>query len=392
MTVPGVSAAMPSVSAVDHETHDVSAARGFLPDRDPLASFDAEAAAFLRTLDALGDDLPGLLDADELRPRLRSLDPPAPDEFDTLSRRELVRVYSVSGFLASAYVHKVGAEPVDTLPAGVAVPLFESTRRLDRPPILSYDGYALANWQFVDPERGFLPHNLETLTNFVSLYDERWFIVVHVVIEARAAPALGAIGDAQQGVVDRDDERVEQALRTIEDALHDVVSGLDRMPERNDPANYGPSFRPYIMPFTEVTYEGVDALDGPQSFRGETGAQSSLFPALDAALSVDHDENPLVRHVRDMRAYMPPKHRAFIDAVDDGPDVRSYVADRGSDELVAAYNACLDQLVAFRSMHADYAREYILERVGDEEGTGGTPYGPFLDNLIEDTRARKLSS
>lgn len=382
---------MAPAAAVDHDTYDVSAARGFLPDRDPLASFDADAPAFCGTLDALGAEISALLDADELRPRLRSLDPPAPDAFDTLSYRELVRLYSVAGFLASAYVHKVDADPVEAIPAGVAVPLYESTRRLDRPPILSYDGYALANWRFVDPERGFLPHNLETLTNFVSLYDERWFIVVHVVIEARAAPALAAIGDAQQGVLDGDDERVESALRTIEDALHDVVSALDRMPERNDPANYGPSFRPYIMPFADVTYEGVDALEGPQSFRGETGAQSSLFPALDAALSVDHDENPLVRHVRAMRAYMPPKHRAFIDAVDDGPDVRAYVADRGTDGLAAAYDACLDQLVAFRSMHADYAREYILEPVGDEEGTGGTPYGPFLDNLIEDTRARKLS-
>lgn len=382
---------MAPVQPLDHEAYDVSRKRGFLPEQDPLASFGPDAPAFCHTLDELGADLPALLEADALRPRLRALDPPPTGGFDQLSDRELLRVYSVAGFLASAHVHKVGAATAETIPAGVAVPLYESTRRLDRPPILSYDGYALANWRFVEPDRGFLPHNLETITNFVSLYDERWFIVIHVVIEAKAAPALTAIADAQRGVADGDDERVEAALRTIEDALHDVVSTLDRMPERNDPANYGQSFRPYIMPFAGVTYEGVDALEGPQSFRGETGAQSSLFPALDAALSIDHDENPLVRHVRDMRSYMPPAHRAFIDAVADGPDLRAYVADQAADRLVDAYDACLEQLVAFRSIHADYAEAYVLDRVGDEEGTGGTPYGPFLDHLIEDTRARKLA-
>lgn len=381
---------MSLVDTLDHDQYDVSRDRGFLPDFDPLTTFGDDAPQCLQELGALARALPDLLDDDELRPRLRRVDPPDGDVFDDLSRRELLRAYSVAGFLASAHVHKIGAPTESSIPGGVAVPLYEAADRLDRPPILSYDGYALYNWAFEDADRGFMPHNIATITNFVTMLDEQWFIVIHVVIEARAAPALAAIGDAQQGVVDGDDGRVLQALRTMEDALHGIVEALDRMPEHNDPGNYGPSFRPYIKPFEGVTYEGVDALDGPQSYRGETGAQSSLFPALDAALTVDHDENPLVKHVRDMREYMPPRHRAFIDAIDDGPDVRAYVADRANDALVEAYNSCIEELIEFREIHAGYAREYIMERVGDEEGTGGTPYGPFLDNLIDDTRARTL--
>ena len=66
-------------------------------------------------------------------------------------------------------------------------------RRLDRPPILSYDGYALYNWKRFDADGPIALGNIDTLQNFVHLYDEHWFILVHVEIEAIAAEILAAI-------------------------------------------------------------------------------------------------------------------------------------------------------------------------------------------------------
>jgi indoleamine 2,3-dioxygenase len=72
--------------------------------------------------------------------------------------------------------------------------------RLHRPPILSYDGYALANWKRFEPAGPIALGNIDTIQNFVHLYDEHWFILVHVEIEARAATLLQSI------------DRVERAL------------------------------------------------------------------------------------------------------------------------------------------------------------------------------------
>ena len=67
---------------------------------------------------------------------------------------------------------------------------------------------------------------------------------------------------------------------------------MNRMPEKCDPFIYYNRVRPYIFgwknnPATPqgVIYEEVDEYNGkPQLFRGETGAQSSIVPALDALL------------------------------------------------------------------------------------------------------------
>lgn len=372
-------------TTLDYERFDVSPNRGFVPETEPLDSLGTDCPPSLRRLDELGRELSARLNDGTLRDSLRDLDTPPETVFDDRSWAELLRIYTVAGFLANAAIHSPDGRVADSIPAGVAVPLYESTARLGRTPVLSYDGYALHNWTRIDEDRGFTPDNLESLTTFVELPDETWFIAIHVAIEAAAGPAIGAIGEAQQGVIDDDPARVRDALETLTEALVVVDEILGRMPERNAPENYGHTFRHYLTPLVEVEYEGVDALDGPQSFRGASGAQSSLFPALDAALGVDHGDNPLVSHLRTLRHDMPQEHRAFIEAVDAGPNVREYVA-AGDDTLKAAYNDCLDRMVSFRERHTTIVSQYVTDPLGEDTGTGGTPHGRYLEMFTEDTR------
>ena len=44
-------------------------------------------------------------------------------------------------------------EPATLLPRRIALPMCDVCARLDRRPILSYDGYALYNWKRFDPTR-----------------------------------------------------------------------------------------------------------------------------------------------------------------------------------------------------------------------------------------------
>jgi len=378
-----------SGSLPDPRAHGVSAARGFLPDADPLVSFRDDpvpsgASDRLDALDALADALPDHVADGDLRERTRALDPVGGDVCDALTDRQLVRLRQVSGFLASAHVHLADADPVDAVPAGVAVPLYESSARLDRKPMLAYDTQALHNWRLRDPSEGFTVENVDPLLSFTELDDEDWFYAVHVAIEAAAGRALVAGGVAYRGVATDDPALVEAACREIAEALGECTRVMQRMTEGNDPAVFATAYRPYFNGFDEVVYAGVDALDGPQSFRGGSGAQSSVMPAIDGALDVDHAATSLVDHLRDMRPYMPPEHRAVVAEFEAADGLRAFVAD-GDPAVVDAYNDAIDALHDFRKIHLSQVVQYIVAATDDATGTGGTDFMQFLGTMRDET-------
>ncbi|USZ73654.1 indoleamine 2,3-dioxygenase [Natronosalvus halobius] len=378
------------------EEYDITAGRGFLPESDPLRSFEIDVhdrpiASYLREFDRVGAELPGRLEDGSLRPAVRDLEPPPDGLFEALSERETVRLCLLSGFFASAYVNDIGADPVDRLPAGAAVPLYRTSQRFGRKPILSYDMLCLHNWQQCDRDTGFDVENLDTVQQFTSLSDERWFVVIHVAIEARAGPALTACARAQQAVRDNDPDALLPALETIGDALEEQTTIMARMTENNDPEAFARNYRPYYNGFDEVVYEGVDELEGtPQTMRGGSGAQSSVLPSIDAVLGVDHAATDLIEKLIDMRSYMPETHRSVIAAFDEGPDVGPFVADSDREDLRAEYNRCMDELGDFRRVHFSQVAQYINEVTGDTTGTGGTDYMDFLPKLKKETESQKI--
>ena len=351
---------------------------GFLPPHPPATSFERHAA--LQTLDRLGSDLPSLLQDRGFRPYIDRIQIPEwPAADDDLPEQRLY--YVRLGFLASAYVNQVGEERASVLPRKIAVPLADICKQLGRPPILSYDAYALFNWRRLDPTGPIALGNIDTIQNFVHLYDEHWFILVHVEIEAIAAGILAAIDQAAAAVAARDESGVNRALQEIAQCLWRQVAVLRRIPEKMDSSLYYRTFRPYISFFEGVLYEGVEPQ--PASYRGETGAQSSIMPTLVAFMKIPHEPSGLVNHVRDMRAYMPADHRVLIEAVERMPDVRPLAAQE-------PYNEVLEAIATFREVHYEWAQEYIEKWVSDPRGTGGTPYMHWLKQLIDETRAAKL--
>ena len=100
----------------------------------------------------------------------------------------------------------------------------------------------------------------------------------------------------------------------------------------------------------------MDAYRGaPQRFRGETGAQSAIVPALDAALGIHHPESALRVYLEEMLEYMPSDHRAFIAHLTQQAAIRRRVQESRAASLARAYNRCLRVLASFRSHHLDYA-------------------------------------
>lgn len=223
--------------------------------------------------------------------------------------------------------------------------------------------------------------DIDTIQNFVHLYDEHWFILVHVEIEAIAAEILSAIATIKRRLMDDNAADLSVDLWRIEKAIQRQVEALKRIPEHMDSRLYYKTFRPYIRFFENVTYQGAD--QPPAHFRGETGAQSSIMPTLVAFMKIRHRRSVLTDHLVDMRRYMPAEHRALIEEVEAMPDIHSPVHKE-------AYNAVLEAMAVFRQVHYSWAEEYINRWTDDPRGTGGTPYMQRLRQMLDETEAHSL--
>ena len=362
---------------------DAFSQRGFLPAQDPLTQF--EAGSIFSLLDEVGRDLPSRLLEPDFRHYAASLNIPSwPDRLSPSKHLPELRLYFVRlSFLASAYVNQIGQAPAVYLPANLAIPLTRIAKLLSVPPILNYAGYALYNWKRFDKSKGIALGNIDTIQNFVHLYDEHWFILIHVEIEAIAANLLAAIKTLHNHLDERDaldSEVVNEQLQIVAECLGKQLLVLKRIPERMSPALYFKAFRPYIRFFENVEYQGVKL--EPLSYRGETGAQSSIMPVLVNLLKIDHQKSILVNHLLEIRQYMPASHREFIRYTEGLPDLKTLAAPE-------VFNQVLELIAEFREVHYTWAMDYINKHVDDPRGTGGTPYMQWLKQLIDETRARK---
>ena len=308
----------------------------------------------------------------------------------------------ILSYLGHAYVY--GKPTLQKIPAILAVPWHEVATKLGRPPVLSYESYALDNWRRIDPDAPIELGNIALLQNFLGGMDEEWFILIHVDIEARAGALLGGIERGREAVIRKDLKALENNLNTMGTALSAMYATLARMPECCDPYIYFNRVRPYIHGWKNhpglpngMLYEGVNAYNGQaQFFRGETGAQSSIIPSVDGFLGVCHQDDPLKAYLMEMRDYMPPKHRSFLAATESGPSTREIVKTAGVASLKDAYNTCVDWVDKFRSMHLNYAISYISKQAQVDKsnpsqvGTGGTPFVQYLTKHRDETGVHKL--
>ena len=175
---------------------------------------------------------------------------------------------------------------------------------------------------------------------------------------------------------------------------------------RDSPYIYYHRVRPYIFGWKNnpdlkdgVIYEGCFE-NKPQFYRGETGAQSSIVPTMDALFNVSHEKDELRDYLDEMRGYMPPAHRKLIEYVEKNSNLKSFIKD--DKRLEDLYNESLVEISAFRAQHLQYAADYIHKQNTKAtlfgsggsvvRGTGGTPFMKYLKKHKEETDKTKLDS
>ncbi|HSQ91812.1 MAG TPA: hypothetical protein VLM19_06535 [Nitrospiraceae bacterium] len=389
-------------ATLDLSDYEISPDHGFLP-KDPL-----EHLPDLPALTHLGHEMPKLLSArtvrqfiDEQRQLLPSISP-------TWRMEEYRAAMRILSFCGHAYVWEVPDQPAATLPPQLAQPWHKVAQWLGRPPVLSYASYALDNWRRFDRAKPIQLDNIVLLQNFLGGLDEEWFVLVHIQIEREAGSGLAGLLRAMKGAAKDNEDEVLSGLKSLAWAQMAMRATLLRMKERCDPYVYYNRVRPYIHGWKNspslpngLAYEGVESYAGqPQQFRGETGAQSSIVPCIDAGLGIAHAPDPLTLYLQEMRDYMPPRHRAFIEVLEQTTDdlgrplLAGYARDRKlrNPDLWTAYSACIDLLAQFREIHIGYADSYIHRQHQSHAsnptavGTGGTPFMQYLQKHLDETR------
>ena len=304
-------------------------------------------------------------------------------------------------FIAHAFIWG-GSKPKEVLPEAIAAPWVQAAKFLGRPPVLSYASYCLDNWFLIADEPVSL-ENVGLITNFLGGLDEDWFVTVHVCIEHAASEAIQAAEVLAQCNSNSSEIEINDALNAIEKSLIEVNQIFSRMTERCDPYVYYHRVRPFIFGSKDnpdlkngLVYENQFG-GKAQFFRGETGAQSSIVPSLDGALGIHHTKDSLRHYLNEMRDYMPPKHKKYIEKLESSSQIIELV--KQSSALKGSYNDCLDQLANFRSLHLKYAGMYIHKQSQQKNsfgrggstitGTGGTPFMSYLKKHHDETREHK---
>lgn len=370
----------------------VSPERGFLPTPDPLRRLPV----YYDPWEEIAHDLPKHLAAGTLREVLVKM-----SVLDTKHLGTDIRNYQRAMLLLSYFGHGEvygGKVAQDFISKGTAIPWRRVACCLGRPPVLSYASYALSNWRRIDAAGPIALGNIALLQNFLGGLDEEWFILVHVDIEAKAGAALSAIWEAQQAMAKDDPEKLSDALYQIVSTLRGINKIFARMPEGCDPYIYYHRVRPYIHGWKNnpalpngVLYEGVSRKR--MFYHGETGAQSSVIPALNRFYGIRFTKDELTEYEDELVQYMPPPHRVFLQVIERGPSLRSFALKYTGygPRIRELYNEGVYEIAKFLKQHLDYAGSYIHKQSQTSPanpsavGTGGTPFMRYLKKHHDET-------
>ena len=358
---------------------------GFLPNKiSTLLSNEFD------DVEHIAKNLPKILANNQIEYEVLNLE--TEKNISNLSIDELERAMLLYSYIGHGYIWG-GTSIEKVIPKNISKTWYKISQKLDRPPILSYASYALNNWKLQDVNKPFDLENIRILQNFLGGMDEDWFIMIHIAIEHEAKEILNNL---KTYYLDKNEDQsyLENALVSIKK----INQIMNRMPEKCDPFIYYNRVRPYIFgwknnPATPngVIYEGVEEYGGtPQLFRGETGAQSSIVPALDALLGITHSNDPLKEYLDEMRLYMPKEHRNLLNDLDQWSE-NNRSNSTTEDSSVVLSDEIINEVHAFRNKHLEYARIYIHEQSLSNQnnsnvvGTGGTPFMKYLDKHLQET-------
>lgn len=316
------------------------------------------------------------------------------------------------------------------------MPFLQVSEHLDLPPVATYS--ALNLWNFTSKGSDFRDlDKLQALHTFSGTEDESWFYSVSVAMEAEGAYIIPVMLRALEAIGHRDYLTIIKGLDEMAACVGALGRLLDRMYERCDPMVFYHQIRPYLAGSKNmgaaglpngVLYQDEDDVLIWKQLRGGSNGQSSLIQFFDVVLGVEHTSSGIVgrgssascpgtskgatRFHEEVRSYMPPGHREFLEHVSQMGSLKEFANEPAvSDEqtqLRRSFQAVTKALGDFRNRHMQIVTRYIIvpsrkqsqasrvnlattssrsdQRPAEElTGTGGTALIPFLKQTRDET-------
>ncbi|KDQ10131.1 hypothetical protein BOTBODRAFT_58320 [Botryobasidium botryosum FD-172 SS1] len=276
----------------------------------------------------------------------------------------LRRAHVCLAFIMHIYVHSLPPQRTAiSIPASIAVPPVQVSRKLGMAPILTYAGT-------IDPSVPLSPSGVTPNELFSRTPDEAHFYLTPARIELQGAEALDIMRrslDALSLSCPLAAQKITAHLLRPAAVIDDLTSLVLGMQE-----HCGPHVFYDCVPVKEAG--AARALDCPSA------GQSTLIHALDMFLGVDHAR----KFHSAQRQYMPRLHRSFLEHLESSGSLRDFVRLRAPEnqELSEAFNGAMRAMKTFRNSHFRIVARYIVKPM---RGTGGTDLIPFLKEVRDDT-------
>ncbi|MDX1902334.1 MAG: hypothetical protein SFW66_10115 [Gammaproteobacteria bacterium] len=397
--------------------------RGFLPGKDPLQQLPS-LSVFNDQLNEIANNIPALLEKRLLRTTIDNLneeykqDTQVALEMSPQKKKQQHVAIVILLMLAQAYIWEDKDHPMNTLPPILSKNLYAFCRSQQRLPTITYRDYILRNWRRIDCEKPISLDNIKPLFTFTTSADEAWFIKIHVVIESICSQAMIAACKAHSlthemmkhpsndpMMYEENEKKLVSLLNTISTSLEEAMSVLKRMTEQCQPDYFFFTLRHYLggwekikskdaagIEQTGIQFADIETKDTVfHSYRGPSGAQSSIIPALDALLGVEQNIDGMYKTLLEFQEYMPKKHNALIGYLSTSK-VREVVQTSHSPLLKEALDQAERRIKAFRGIHMGIVHNFIMkpaESIGIPSdqitGTGGAPIGEYLGERYANT-------
>ena len=325
-----------------------------------------------------------------------------PLDFTQISLEESKFVYSILSMICHKYVWCRGEHNhMKFIPAKLAKPWRVLQDILGLPPILTHAAVDLYNFSLKDCKKDYELDNLKSNYLLTGTIDEEWFYLVMVAIEAKGGRLIEPIYKLLIHIENGDNYGIRYILIKVYNILTKMNGLMSRMKEKCNPEVFFNILRIYLTGWTNLElfpngmiYEGVS--EKPLRYNGGSAAQSSLIQVFDILFEVDHVKYGSSIFLKNMRDYMPLKHRQFLEDLETKLFLRQYLIQQNDETLIILFNQCIEKLINFRMKHIGMVGDYIIKESKKidtqhgKEGSGGTDLLNFLHKPVDATRDAKI--
>lgn len=374
---------------MDLNKYKISTKRGFLPSIDPVLSLPKVFGPW----EEFAARLPEVINGKCVRQEVALL----PDfPVSELGREEeWWRAFCLLAFVSHSYVWCEGkAGATNILPKVLAVPWCKVAEHLDMPPVITHACITLYNWRKINPEEEISRNNITTLFSFTGSKDEEWFCVNTIIAEKAAGDIITEIPSILQNCDGQCNAGLIKNLNQIKISMRDILESMHCVRSNCRPEVFFNRVFGYLKGWDEsdggMVYEGVDHT--PKQHAGGNPSQSSTLATIDTLLSINHT-GKVQEYFASKEQHMIKEHRQFLQDLRKKIWLRDYIMSDDDDELISAYNSCIQLLAELRSEHIKLVCLYVVVQMRKIEEprcpakeSGGTDFLAILkaarDNVI----------